>query len=405
MTELQGVPADRPIDQRVSDALERARPRLRHVIDTAPIALAILSGEELRYQYVNRTYRRLRPRGTVFEGMRFRDLFPIRSGRGAERPIREVLRTGRPWRIHDFRASLEERTTTWWEGECLPLENERGIIDSVLMLTWEVTDRHEAEEALRRSEARFRDVFEHAGVSVWLEDFTDVKAELDNLAQSGVADLRGYLDSHPEFVKQAIRLVRVTDVNEASLELFGADTKQDLTASLANSFTAATESVFIDELVALAGGEPVVRREVAMMGVDGRHIDAICTVRFDHEEQRYDEVIVTVSDVTQRKRAETALRASEERYRVVVENQTEMLCRFRMDGTIVFANRAYARTLATTSEALLGTNFWDKNPGRRSLRVRGPARRSHPSAELLARRMPLRSGGSHALDPLGMPGA
>lgn len=60
--------------------------------------------------------------------------------------------------------------------------------------------------------------------------------------------------------------------------------------------------------------------------------------------------------------AEEALRASEERYRVLVESQSEMLCRFRPDGQILFVNGAYARACGTTAEALTNGNFWSFVP-------------------------------------------
>ena len=56
---------------------------------------------------------------------------------------------------------------------------------------------------------------------------------------------------------------------------------------------------------------------------------------------------------------EEALRRSEERYRAIVDTQSEMVCRFRMDGEILFANGGYARALATSPEALVGRSFWD----------------------------------------------
>ena len=53
-----------------------------------------------------------------------------------------------------------------------------------------------------------------------------------------------------------------------------------------------------------------------------------------------------------------ALKASEERYRALVESHAEMLCRFRPDGTILFVNRAYAEIIDTTAEELMGRSFW-----------------------------------------------
>lgn len=56
---------------------------------------------------------------------------------------------------------------------------------------------------------------------------------------------------------------------------------------------------------------------------------------------------------------EEALRRSEERYRAIVDTQSEMVCRFRPEGEILFANGGYARARGTTPEALVGRSFWD----------------------------------------------
>lgn len=69
--------------------------------------------------------------------------------------------------------------------------------------------------------------------------------------------------------------------------------------------------------------------------------------------------VAVVSDITEQKRTELELRRSEERYRAIVENQTEMVCRFRTNGTILFTNAAYARSRGTTADSLIGKNFWE----------------------------------------------
>lgn len=48
------------------------------------------------------------------------------------------------------------------------------------------------------------------------------------------------------------------------------------------------------------------------------------------------------------------IKESEERYRAVVEGQTELICRFRPDGTHVFVNEAYCRYLKRSREEILG---------------------------------------------------
>lgn len=51
--------------------------------------------------------------------------------------------------------------------------------------------------------------------------------------------------------------------------------------------------------------------------------------------------------------AETALRKSEARYRAIVEDQTELICRFAPDGTLTFVNDAYCRYFGVTRQELM----------------------------------------------------
>ena len=62
-------------------------------------------------------------------------------------------------------------------------------------------------------------------------------------------------------------------------------------------------------------------------------------------------------DLSKRRAVELALRDSEQRYRQVVEDQTEVVCRFRADGTFTFVNDVYCRTFGRTAEQLLGTSW------------------------------------------------
>lgn len=64
-----------------------------------------------------------------------------------------------------------------------------------------------------------------------------------------------------------------------------------------------------------------------------------------------------VRDITERKRMEASLRASEERFRAVVEDQTEVISRFLTDGTLTFVNDVYCRFFGKTREELLGRNW------------------------------------------------
>ncbi|MDM7913181.1 MAG: CHASE4 domain-containing protein, partial [Methanotrichaceae archaeon] len=57
-------------------------------------------------------------------------------------------------------------------------------------------------------------------------------------------------------------------------------------------------------------------------------------------------------------KAQSDLRKSEERYRAVVEDQTELICRFLPDGTLTLANEALCRYLDRRREDLIGQNVF-----------------------------------------------
>ena len=67
--------------------------------------------------------------------------------------------------------------------------------------------------------------------------------------------------------------------------------------------------------------------------------------------------IESIRDVTDRKKAEEALRESEERYRAVIEDQSEFITRFLPEGTHIFVNEAYCRYFSKTPEEIIGTKF------------------------------------------------
>ncbi len=86
----------------------------------------------------------------------------------------------------------------------------------------DISQRKATEEALRGSEARYRDLFENSPISLWEQDFSAVKQRLDALMQAGVADLRAYLQVRPDLVAELIALVKNVTFNQASLDLYGA---------------------------------------------------------------------------------------------------------------------------------------------------------------------------------------
>jgi PAS domain S-box-containing protein len=77
--------------------------------------------------------------------------------------------------------------------------------------------------------------------------------------------------------------------------------------------------------------------------------------------EEYDYVNLIGNDITVRKNAEEQLKASERKYRAVVEDQTELISRYLKDGKITFANAAYRRYFGYETE-ITGKNIFSLIP-------------------------------------------
>jgi PAS domain S-box-containing protein len=63
-------------------------------------------------------------------------------------------------------------------------------------------------------------------------------------------------------------------------------------------------------------------------------------------------------DITERKRAAEALQRNEELFRAIVGDQTEMIVRWKPDGTRTFVNKAYCRFFGQNFDEAVGTSFF-----------------------------------------------
>jgi PAS domain S-box-containing protein len=151
---------------------------------------------------------------------------------------------------------------------------------------------------------RFRAIFEMAEVSLWEEDFSEVEQLVDRWRAEHGADLRAFLEANPDAVSQAIGLVRIVDVNPATLRMFGATEKQQLLGSLHNVFLPESRRVFVDELIAIAEGRATFAAEAAVRTLSGQRIDVLLTMGLAGNHGSCGRVLVTLVDISAQKLAQ-----------------------------------------------------------------------------------------------------
>ncbi len=167
--------------------------------------------------------------------------------------------------------------------------------------------------SLQASEARYQSLFEDPPISLWEEDFSVLKRHLDNLRDAGVTDWRAYFEHHPEAARRCAEMVKITDVNRATLQMFKAENKKELLGDLTRVFGEATYAMFRQELISLAEGRPVFEAETVHQTLPGDeiYVDVRLSLVPGYEDT-WSKVLVSLTDITERKRVEEALRESEE---------------------------------------------------------------------------------------------
>jgi diguanylate cyclase (GGDEF)-like protein len=178
----------------------------------------------------------------------------------------------------------------------------------VLLAIEDVTETARATRSLARSERYARGLFEHSPVSLWVEDFSKVKACLEEVRALGITDFRVFIDVHPEFVGRCMREIRVMDVNQQTLKMFAAPDKDTLLSRLNEVLRDDIRNHFAGQLVDLWDGKLFQRREVVNYTLDGEAVDVHMQLSvLPGYEDSWELVLVSLTDITARKKAEAYL--------------------------------------------------------------------------------------------------
>ena len=180
---------------------------------------------------------------------------------------------------------------------------------SLLLITTEdITPYTEAcrleEKSRHLAEARFM----YSPTSLWVEDFSRIKTKLDNVRALGIEDFKTFLDVHSDFINECIKDIVIIDVNQATLDLFGAPNKDTLYKNMHKVFAQEMVKTFREQLIELWNGNIHHHREAINYALDGsiRHVLLQFSVFPDYQDD-WGMVQVALTDITARKKAENYL--------------------------------------------------------------------------------------------------
>ena len=165
------VPKPRVSGMDVSDSA-----LLATLLSEAPIGFAFL-GDDLRFRRVNEALGRLHGRGAGdYIGRLPSQVWPEDLGMTAETAARRVLSAGEPVVEADQAVRVGE-VVRRWSFSWFPSHDSEGEITGVVLIATDITERRNSEEALRRSEERYRSLVQAGAQVVWVTTPTGKIAE------------------------------------------------------------------------------------------------------------------------------------------------------------------------------------------------------------------------------------
>jgi len=250
-------------------------------------------------------------------GHRVTEAFPGLRSLGMLEVLRSVWETGQP-RHHPVGQVENQRVTGWRENYVYQLPS-----GELVAIFEDATERKQAEEALRASEERHRQLFENANDMIVLHGLT------------------------PEG-----RPGQFMEVNDVPCRVLGYEREALLQLSTPGIVAPETPTDARAVMAQLAETGHAVFEQLLVTS-DGRRIP-VETSSHQYDLAGQPVVLSILRDTSERKQAEEALRRSEERYRRIVETSLEGIVAVDAGAVVTFLNPQMAAMLGYEAEEMLG---------------------------------------------------
>ena len=282
---------------RTDESLRKQQNDLQIILDNSP-ALIFYTGNDGRLIHGNQALARATGMSQeALKGTRAIELFPSDLAERYHQDDVEVISTGQPKRNMIQRWETPQGTI-WLRTDKIPLRNKQGEVEGLLCFAIDVTERRQAEEALKESESRFRAIVDNAVDGILVAEVASHKL---TAANQMICQMLGYS-------REEIGRLTIEDIHPP----------EDL------PFVLRQFERQLNREVSLCENIPVRHKDGSVLYAD---INA-----FPVTIGGKDCLAGTFRDVTKSREAEHALRESEERYRIITENITDLVWGGAIDG-------------------------------------------------------------------------
>ncbi len=252
-----------------------------------------------------------------------------------EHPVAVTIRDAAP--LNDITIYIDIPGTEkryWLLVSTYPILDPEGRVKYVVVTSTDISTLVAAETEARYNENRYHQLFEHAPVSLWEYDVAE-SDDYFQLQMKGITvDLAEYMESNPAMVQEALKKIKLIDINQKTVELYRAKDKAQILENLWDNLQPEEVETFRRGATAYLKSEPFFECETSTMTLDGQHMDILYRMTFPYRDDTCRRVLVSVVDITERKRFEEALKKSESMYRAIFEGTSDVVGIMTPDSVI-----------------------------------------------------------------------